>query len=173
MRISLFAKSAAVVIAIVALLSVGSVLAMLPQPQGCTLTPGYWKTHSDQGPAPYDDTWAKLPNGADTDFFESGQSYYEVLWTAPARGNAYYILAHAYIAAELNMLAGASAPYEVPNFPILWGEATGLLNTFLPEDVAKLKGGEREQWIVLAEVFDQYNNGLIGPGHCNDIDVPD
>ena len=27
-------------------------------PQGCTLTQGYWKTHSENGPAPYDDNWA-------------------------------------------------------------------------------------------------------------------
>ena len=38
---------------------------------GCTLTPGYWKTHSESGPAPYDDTWALLSNGADTGFFLS------------------------------------------------------------------------------------------------------
>ena len=34
---------------------------------GCTLTPGYWKTHSEFGPAPYDDNWANLPNGASTE----------------------------------------------------------------------------------------------------------
>jgi hypothetical protein len=77
---------------------------------GCTLTPGYWKTHSSYGPAPYDDTWAQI--GEDTIFFLSGQSYYDVLWTNP-EGNAYYILAHAYIAAQLNLLNGASAPAEV------------------------------------------------------------
>lgn len=27
-------------------------------PGGCTHTQGYWKTHSEFGPAPYDDTWA-------------------------------------------------------------------------------------------------------------------
>ena len=36
---------------------------------GCTLTQGYWKTHSEYGPAPYDDTWALLPAGADSPFF--------------------------------------------------------------------------------------------------------
>ena len=71
----------------------------IPCEAGCSLTPGYWKTHSEYGPAPYDDTWAMLPNGADTIFYLSGQSYYDVLWTPPQGGNAYYILAHAYIAA--------------------------------------------------------------------------
>ena len=71
---------------------------------GCTLTPGYWKTHSTYGPAPYDETWALV--GEDTPFFLSGQSYYDVLWTSPA-GNAYYNLSFHYIAAELNDLNGA------------------------------------------------------------------
>jgi hypothetical protein len=43
--------------------------------QGCTLTPGYWKTHSRKGPAPYDDTWAELgPAQEATPFFKSGKS---------------------------------------------------------------------------------------------------
>ncbi len=32
---------------------------------GCTLTRGYWQTHSAYGPAPYDATWAEI--GEDTD----------------------------------------------------------------------------------------------------------
>ena len=47
--------------------------------KGCTLTPGYWKTHSKYGPAPYDATWALY--GEDNIFFLSGLSNYEVLWT--------------------------------------------------------------------------------------------
>lgn len=67
---------------------------------GCTLTQGYWKTHSKYGPAPYDDAWALLmPNGEDTTFCLSNLSNYTVLWTNPRGGNAYYILAHQFIAA--------------------------------------------------------------------------
>ncbi|WP_170233691.1 hypothetical protein [Ornithinimicrobium humiphilum] len=57
---------------------------------GCTLTQGYWKTHSEKGPAPYDETWAMLPNGADTTFFLSGKSWHEVFNTPPA-GNSYLL----------------------------------------------------------------------------------
>ena len=132
---------------------------------GCTLTPGYWKTHSSYGPAPYDDTWALLPNGADTPFFLSGQSYYEVLWTS-SRGNAYYILASAYIAAQLNQLNGAdfTAAQDV------FDEATVLFETYMPKDIAKLKGNKppRGEFLRLAEILDQYNNGYIGPGHCSE-----
>lgn len=134
---------------------------------GCTLTPGYWKTHSTYGPAPSDDTWNQI--GEDTAFFLSGQSYYEVLWTSPQGGNAYYILAHAYIAAELNGLNGASVPGSVQT---AFDEATGLFGTYTPDDIAALKGKNgkelRDQFIALAGILDGYNNGLSGPGHCSE-----
>ena len=76
---------------------------------GCTLTQGYWKTHSQRGPAPYDDNWANLgPLQQDTPFFTSGYTWYSLFWTPPAGGNAYIQLAHQYMAAKLNILNGAS-----------------------------------------------------------------
>ena len=144
---------------------------------GCTLTPGYWKTHSQKGPAPYDDTWAALcvtPDGgteicgADAPFFKSDHSYYQVLWTPPKGGNAYYILAHAYIAAELNFLNGADKSTVQAAFK----EATDLFGTYTPADVATLKGKAgndlRANFIRLAGILDGYNNGLTGPGHCSE-----
>ena len=66
----------------------------VPCATGCTLTQGYWKTHSALGPAPYDDAWLLVgPSGADTLFGVSGKTWYEVLWTPPA-GNVWYALAH-------------------------------------------------------------------------------
>lgn len=134
---------------------------------GCTLTPGYWKTHSLHGPAPYDDTWAQLPAGADTPFFLSGKTYYQVLWTAAQSGNAYYILAHAYIAASLNFLDGASAPPEVLD---AWNQATALFETWTPDGVGALKGNKppRPEFLSYAGILDMYNNGLLGPGHCSE-----
>ena len=132
---------------------------------GCTLTPGYWKTHSREGPAPYDNTWALLgPLQEDTPFFLSGQTYYQVLGTAPA-GNVYYILAHAYIAAQLNQLNGASIPADVLT---AFNTATGLLSTKTPAQAAALKGAARNQWVTLATTLDNYNNGITGPGHCTE-----
>ena len=132
---------------------------------GCTLTPGYWKTHSEFGPAPYNNTWAQLPNGASTTFFLSGKNYHQVLWTAPA-GNAYYNLSFHYIAAGLNFLNGAdpSAAQEAYN------AATTLFNTYTPAQIKALKGSNslRQQFISLAGILGQYNEGYIGPGHCND-----
>jgi len=131
---------------------------------GCTLTQGYWKTHSKYGPAPYDDTWAQI--GEDTTFFQSGQSYYQVLRAAP-QGNAYYILAQQYIAASLNQLNGASIP---PNVLTDFNTATSLFNQYTPAQIAALKGSSpvRKQFTALAETLDKYNNGVTGPGHCSE-----
>jgi hypothetical protein len=138
-----------------------SIAISVPCVGGCTLTPGYWKTHSAYGPAPYDDTWAQLSGGADTAFFLSGQSFYQVLWTAP-KGNAYYILAHAYIAAALNQLNGADFGAAQSAFD----QATQLFLVSSPAD--RLTKTQRGAFINLAGILDAYNNGLSGPGHCSE-----
>lgn len=140
-----------------------SVAVNVPCVGGCTLTQGYWKTHSEFGPAPYDNTWAQLPNGASTLFFNSGQTWYQVFWTAPA-GNAYYILAQQYMAAKLNILNGASS---TPAVNTAMAGAEALFMAQGPGDTTLTKQ-ERTQALAWAATLDQYNNGLIGPGHCSE-----
>ena len=134
---------------------------------GCTLTQGYWKTHSQQGPAPYDDTWALLGAQQETaTFFLSGKSWYGVFWTAPA-GNAYYQLADQYMAAQLNVLNGANVPANVQT---ALNQAATLFNTYTPAQIAALKGNStlRQQFVSLAGVLGSYNEGQTGPGHCSE-----
>jgi len=128
---------------------------------GCTLTPGYWKTHSKFGPAPYDADWNNLE---DSIFFLSNATYYNVLWTSPG-GNAYYILSSAWIAASLNVLGGASVPAEVQ---AALNAGKNLFLTYTPAQIVVLKGSSslRQQFISNAKTLDDYNNGIIGPGHC-------
>ena len=77
--------------------------------QGCTLTQGYWKNHSREGKAPYDDGWQLLGVlEEDTLFFNSAKTWYELFQMPPKGGNAYIQLAHQYMAAKLNILNGAS-----------------------------------------------------------------
>jgi hypothetical protein len=134
---------------------------------GCSLTPGYWKTHSIFGPAPYDGTWALLPSGENTMFFLSGQTYYDVLHT-PSAGNIYYILAPTYIAAELNGLNGSDLSVIADTM----ADAAAIFNEHTPDDLSKLKGKNgkalRAEILALATILDDYNNGLIGPGHCSE-----
>ncbi|MGE5237063.1 MAG: hypothetical protein ACM3O7_12005 [Acidobacteriota bacterium] len=129
----------------------------------CTLTPGYWKTHSEYGPAPYDETWALLPpSGEDSLFYLSGQTWYQVLWTNPSGGNAYYILAHAFIAARLNTLGGLTSIPEVDT-ALAWSET--FFTSHTPSQ--PLPKPLRAQAIANATILDNFNNGLIGPGHCD------
>lgn len=127
-------------------------------PRGCTLTPGYWKTHSINGPAPYDDIWG---DREDDTFYLSGKTWYQVLWTPP-KGNAYYILSFQFIAAKLNILAGASITPQV-EAALLFAE-----DFFTNNDPStKLSKQLKNTVIYNAGVLDSFNNGYIGPGHCS------
>jgi hypothetical protein len=134
-------------------------------PEGCTLTQGYWKTHSDLGPAPFDETWDLLPSGSSTIFYLSTQTWYEVFHTAPA-GNAYYNLAHQFMAAVLNGLAGA----DLSDVSAELTAADGLFAAWTPDDIGALKGSDalRQQFISLAGALAAFNEGDTGPGHCDD-----
>lgn len=131
----------------------------------CTLTAGYWQTHTGNSGAALDTTWFELPKGPATPFFLSGQTYLEVLAAEP-NGNAYYILAQQYIAAELNFLRGADSSAVQSEFDA----ATALFEAYTPEDVAALESSDpvRQQFVDLAVALDDYNNGYVGPGHCLD-----
>lgn len=129
----------------------------------CYPGPGYWKTHSEFGPASYDDTWALLPNGASTTFYLSGSPWLEVFKTAPA-GNAYYQLAHHFMAAKLNVLSGADASAVSAEL----NAAENLFNIYTPAQVAALPKNSpvRSQIITLASELDNFNNSLSSPESC-------
>jgi hypothetical protein len=122
-----------------------------PPPEGCTFTFGFWKNHPSAWPSGFD------PNAT---FGLSGQTWIGVLKTAPL-GNAYYILAHQYIAAVLNGASGASAPANVQS---AMSGAAAFFAASGPSPAPS--GAQRTQLITWANLLDDYNNGLVGPGHC-------
>lgn len=137
---------------------------------GCTLTQGYWKNHSScksgNGKGPKrDDTWDLIPGGGkeNTSFFLSDQDYCEVFETKPGKGGKYYILAHQYIAAQLNLLANADPNDIVDSFK----EATDFLEVYTPQQVKGNKSLEAKA-VELGGILDDFNNGRIGPGHCDE-----
>jgi hypothetical protein len=140
----------------------------VPCASGCTLTQGYWKTHSKYGPAPSDPAWNNItPSGPDTTFFLSGQTWYQVFKTSASGGNAYYILAYQYMAARLNILDGASSTAAV-NAALTW--ATTFFSTYTPAQIGALSSDSalRATAISNASTLDSFNTGAIGPGHCNE-----
>ena len=135
---------------------------------GCTLTQGYWKTHSKYDGDKYDNTWAEI--GEDSNFYLSSKSYYKTLKKSP-RGNKYYILAHQFIAAKLNFLNGADPTDAQEAFD----KATSLFEQYTPSQIADLNHNRskrakriKRKFVKLAKILDEYNNGIIGPGHCDE-----
>ncbi|HSD32616.1 MAG TPA: hypothetical protein VLB49_11945, partial [Gemmatimonadales bacterium] len=162
-------------------------------PEGCTLTLGYWKTHNPTftGGAPPDGNWLNVTPFAEwSGFFTQSNSYpttgpntpsptapgtptdafswFNVFWTAP-KGNAYYNLAQQYMAAKLNILNGAD-PSAITTPTDLIAQAEGYFSQYKPADLFGLKGSFtlRQNFISLAGTLGQYNEGLIGPGHCSE-----
>ena len=146
---------------------------------GCTLTQGYWKTHSALGPAPYDNAWLLLGDkdgdgiseGQSEVFFVAkngvnGKTYYQVLWTSPSSGY-YYSLAHQYIAAKLNILNGAATTADV-TAAINWCE-TQFFNMY---KLANAPNNKKSTALAKAAILDAYNNGITGPGHCSETMQP-
>lgn len=138
---------------------------------GCTLSAGYWLTHSQLGPNAYDDNWIKLPD-QDNDgkveqeqelFFLSGETYHKILGT-PSGANPYWALARAYATAELNLLNG-SLPTAVQ---VIFNSAKALLQTYTPTQVPTLPNSIRKQYTILAGSLDRYNSGTSGPGKCSE-----
>ncbi len=124
---------------------------------GCTLTQGFWKNHPQAWPVD-----SILLGGVTTT-----QAQAIAILEALPRGDATYILAHQLIAAKLNVFNGAdpSAVEQALDDADSWLGAHPL--------GSDPSNPDRAQGVALAEILDSYNNGLIGPGHCDDNDCDD
>jgi hypothetical protein len=81
----------------------------------------------------------------------------------PAQGNGLVILTHQLIAAKLNIANGADPSAVQQAITDADAMVAGLVippigNGYLPAS----------QTSVLTETLTEYNEGTIGPGHCND-----
>ena len=118
----------------------------------CTYTMGYWKNHPEAWPM--------------ENITIGGVSYDKAEAVAileiPPEGDATYILAHQLIAAKLNVANGA----DFDQIQLTIEEADAWLSTHSLG--SNPLAPEREQGIALAEMLDSYNNGLLGPNHCED-----
>ena len=124
---------------------------------GCTFTQGYYKNHESYV--------QKIlgPNGTlnigtiANPFLLTAAQIDATLETSPKKGDAFYILTHQLITAELNILGGGSAPPAVQ-------QAIADGNELLADKV--ITAAERDQAIAVSAILDGYNTGLTGPGHC-------
>lgn len=127
-----------------------------PQPPhsctgGCTRTQGYWKNHELQ--------WPQQWVGASL----CGELWIDLFHTPPSGGDAKLILAHQYFAAVLNVASGACLTPEVEAAL----ETAHQLLMACDDSLFAKKTQTRAQAIEVAVILDAYNNGQLGPGHCD------
>jgi hypothetical protein len=118
---------------------------------GCTYSQGYWRTHPDAWPL------SSLTLGTPT--YQATELM--AILGNPAQGNGLVTLAHQLIAAKLNIANGADPTVVQQTITDSDNVIGGLIipplgNGYLPPD----------QTSELVEVLSQYNEGTIGPGHC-------
>lgn len=123
-----------------------------PPGPDCTFTQGYWKNHNSNRKNPNQQIAWPIPETT----LLCGKTWLEILETPP-RGDPWYILAHQWIAARLNAANGASTTADVDDALA----AGGALLAACAIDPADTQAA-----IAYSETLDDYNNGVIGPGHC-------
>lgn len=124
----------------------------------CVRTQGYWKNHLSE--------WKCFKYDK---FYYSKQTYYKVLTTPPKGGNAYYILAHQYIAAKLNLCACPKfKPDEKIKEALYKAKYLFENKKYTPQYIGELDGSSslRKKFIELAEILDKFNNGKYGLPAC-------
>ena len=122
--------------------------------QNCTYTQGYWKNHAELWPT------GSLTLG--TVNYSAAQLL--AIFAQPAAGNRLTSLAHQLIAAKLNLANGANPASIAATIAAADALIGGLVvkpigNGTLPTDPAN----------GYANTLDDFNNGLIGPGHCGTV----
>lgn len=132
--------------------------------EGCTLTQGYWKTHTGLGAQA--DAWPALPGGTmalGTVNYTKAQLI--SIFNAPVKGNGLISLAHQLIAANLNILNGADATSISASITA----ANTLIGALV---VPPVGSGYLAPSAVssLVTALEQFNSGVTGPGHCDTIE---
>jgi hypothetical protein len=117
-----------------------------------TYTQGYWRNHPDAWPV------TSLTLGTVT--YQAGELM--AILDNPAQGNGLVILVHQLIAAKLNIANGAD-PSAVQQTIT---DADNMIGALV---VPPIGDGylTPDQTSSLTETLTEYNEGTIGPGHCN------
>jgi len=131
------------------------ICATLPCDPGhnCTYTQGFWKNHSDAWPV------QNLMLGA----VSYNASQLLLILNRPAQGNGLITLAHQLIATKLNIANGADPTAVQQTASVADAMIGGLI--IPPIGNGYLSPGQTSN---LTDTLTEYNEGTIGPGHCND-----
>ena len=141
--------------------------------EGCTRSKGYWKNHAGFGPQPDVVTpllpiWLGLPDSGSSLAVTTAQIAYDILgqhvYGEPSNGitKLYAQL----LAAKLNITNGASDE-DVAD---VIDEADEFLAIYGWEGWSDLSQEQQQTVLGWKDTLDAYNNGLIGPGPCDEED---
>lgn len=137
----------------------------LPIEGGCTMNADYWRTHSRDGEATFDDSWDRLDASQEVPFFNAPETA-EAILAEGAGDGPYYRLARAYITTDLNGINGAPFSEDVAS---AFEEATVL---FLAANPEALDPDTARRFEDIAVVLEGYNDGAKGPGACPRLSEP-
>lgn len=161
-----------VIVLLVACLAVGTWAqgAFPPCQDECTHTQGFWKNHhSGKGkckPAP-DCTWPIcLSTGETAELNTLCLLPWLTIFQTPPKGSAWFILAHQYIAAQLNLKDGRCTNASVAVIVQVLGQALDKLDLCILDEKPSTALGM--QMVALASFLDAVNNGQFGPLVCFD-----
>lgn len=131
-----------------------------PPSEGCTYTQGYWKTH---GPIP---TGNNVNEWTVTSLVLGTVNYTDLellsIFNTPASGNGLIALAHQLIAAKLNIAHGSDGTAVASAISAADALIGG--NVVPPLGTGYLAPSATS---ALITTLANYNEGAIGPGHCN------
>jgi hypothetical protein len=132
--------------------------------KSCTLTQGYWKQRKHAWPAHplFPGTTLRDWPFASSWFFFGGDKHWQDVLETPPKGDAYYILAHQYIAAVLNQANGA------PPVPSVQSTLEKAYLYFSKQATAS-----RTDLTAWADLLAKYNEGKLGVRHCGKSDGKD
>lgn len=144
--------------------------------EGCTHTIGYWRNHTGLGNGNQDDVvtamlpvWLGDPAGTKSLQVTTAQIAYDVLErkTYGHSSNGITKLYAQLLGTKLSIIDGASDA-AVANAIT---EADAFLADHDWNDWSSLSREDKDMVLAWKDMFDNYNNGLIGPGHCDDVEA--
>jgi len=149
--------------------SASSALSSGPCGNNCTLTIGYWKTHAGFTGRNADRVTGELPQwlgtvgGLKSVNVNTAPLAVTLLSMSGDASNGINKLYAQELGAKLSIFRGAS--------PAAVASTIAAADSFLAANNAtswaNLSKTQKNQVTTWASTFDQYNNGLIGPGHCD------
>lgn len=129
-----------------------------PVVEGCTYTQGYWKTHA--GAKKQADAWpaGATSGGLTLGSVDYGKDQLLRIMNAPTKGNGLISLGTQLIAAKLNVYPGTTADIDAADALIGALVIPPIGSGYLSPEVTS----------VLNTALTNFNQGVTGPGHCDD-----